>query len=480
MLVTFQVCHKDSAELVRLLEWCQRLGSYKGHDALIVADAATPWDQAMAALKIAKGLFRSATIITNEAPINDWVEGPKSLFIASAKYAAARGVPFLVMETDAIPLRAGWLDEIENEYRHAANTAQFMGHVYNCTNPGLPSVLMSGIGVYAPVIMNALPMIQAGRNWDVAMTDYVMPRAQHTKLIHHLWGEPNRPPTFARKGIAGTEVFGLDQIPPEAVLWHRNKDHSLIRLLERKLFPQAKPELITVCFNVHGGDVGMAVLHARWLRQMGRRNPQPALICHDASCPISEVGNLRRELEAAFEKLETFVYPRPPVAQYPASANWAWQCTAREMERRQGPWLWLEADAIALKPDWLDQLQAAYDAEGLPFMGPVVPHLGHVNGGAIYPADTPIRMPRAMAAIHEAWDMVGKADMGMSRHDATPLMFHLWTLVNRNAHPVGGGDLPVGITAEEIRRWLPREAVYLHRIKDRSVLDLLLSGQFKP
>lgn len=480
MLVAFQVCQKDSAELIRLLEWCQRLGGYKEHDALIVADAATPWDQAMAALKTAKGLFRTASIIANEAPINDWVEGPKSLFIVSAKYAAARGLPFLVMETDAIPLRPGWLDDIAIEFSCCG--APFMGHVYNCTNPGLPAALMSGIGVYAPDILNALPMIQAGRNWDVAMTEYVLPRAHHTKLIHHLWGEPNRPPTFARKGIPGTEVFGLDQLPPEAAIWHRNKDHSLIRLLERKLFPQTKPELLTVCFNVHGGDVGLAVLHGRWLRQMGRRNRHPALICHDASCPIVEVGNLRRELEAAFESVQVFVYPRPPVAQYPASANWSWQCTAREMERRKGPWLWFEADAIALKPDWLEQLQAAYDAEGLPFMGPVVPHLGHVNGGAIYPADTPTRMPRAMAAIHDAWDMLGKADMGMCRHDATPLMFHLWSLLDRMAHPVGcpGAVTPTAVTADEIRKWLPKEAVYLHRIKDASVLNLLLAGQFTP
>lgn len=478
MLVQFQVCQKDTAQLLRLLEWCQRLGTYKQHDALITADAAAPWDQVFAALALAKKMFRTAVMGTNSVSIDDWVEGPKSLFIAGAQHAASRNMPFLVMETDVIPLRANWLDEIEAEYKTCGQP--FMGHIYPCTNPGMPSLLMSGIGVYGPEIMGALPEIRAGRNWDVAMTDFVLPRARHTKLIHHLWGEPNRPPTFARKGIAGTEIFGLDQLPPDAVLWHRNKDHSLIRLLERKMFPQEKVELLTVCFNVHGGDVGLAVLHAKWLRQMGRKNPHLALICHDASCPITQISALRTELDAAFERVEVFVYPRPPIASYPASANWAWQSTAREMERRQGPWLWFEADAIALKPDWLAQLQAAYDAEGLPFMGPVVPSLGHVNGGAIYPADTPTRMPRAMAAMHDAWDMLGKVDMGLCRHDASPLMMHIWTLIERRPCPVGGGELPAGITAAELRSWLPREAVYLHRIKDPSVVQLLLSGQVKP
>ena len=479
MLIAFQVCFKDAAELIRLLEWCQRLGSYKDHDALIAADAATPWDKALEALKLAKIMFRTATILTNEAPIDDWVSGPKSLFLLSARHAAKNGQAFLVMETDSIPLRAGWLDEIACEY--AACGKPFMGHIYECNQPNLPSRLMSGIGVYSPEILNAEAMIQAGRNWDVAMTEYVVPRAHDTKLVRHLWGEPNRAPTFARKGVAGTEIFGLDQIPPEAVIWHRNKDGSLIRLLERKFFPElAKSVPITACFNVHAGDVDLAILHAKWLQKMGRKHSHTAIVCHDPSCPITKVTELRELLTPLFEKLETFCYSRPPVPTYPASANWAWQSTAFEMSRRGTPWFWIEADGICLKPDWLERLQFEYDGEGMSFMGAVVPHMGHVNGSAIYPADTPARMPRAMATPHgEAWDMRGKDDMGADRHDSK-LFFHLWTLVNRMPHPVGGGELPLNITADELRQWPIKDAAYVHRVKDASMLNLLLSGAWTP
>lgn len=479
MLVAFQTFAGDVLELHRLLKWCARLGPYPEHDALICADAATPYDKACEALKLAKAMFRTANITTNGESVIGWVEGPKSLFIKSCEVAAERGCPFLLMETDSIPLRRGWLDAVAAEY--AGCGKPFMGYFYDCQQVGLPSRLMSGIGVYGIDIVEAFPAIRAGANWDVGMTEYVLPRAHSTKLIHHLWGSPEHKPSFARRAIP-PDVFGLDQLPKDAVIWHRDKSQSLIRLLERQMFPAEFPtEPIAVCFNVHAGDIGLAVLHSKWLRQMGRQNQHKAYICHDSSCPIPPLNELHRELSAAFTSVEFFVYPRPPIPSYPQSANWAWQSIAHHMTHWKSPWFFFEADGIALKPDWLDQLQREYDEAGMSWMGSVVPHLGHVNGSAIYPPDAAHRMPRAMACLNDAWDMRAKDDMGTDRHDSK-LFFHLWVLVNRMPRPLNeaGSEPPTNITAAEVQQWLPKEAVYVHRIKGSSLLEVLISGQFKP
>lgn len=478
MLVAFSVFEKDVDALQRLLKWCGHLGPYPEHSAVIVCDAATPFDKAITCLKLAKSMFKTAAIITNGQSVIGWVEGPKSLFITTAKHAAGWGLPFLLMETDSIPLKRGWLDQISVEF--SACGRPFMGHVYECHQVGLPSHLMSGIGVYAPDIVEAIPAIEAGANWDVAMTDYVLPRAHHTKLIHHLWGEPHRSPSFARKAIP-PDVFGIDQLPPEAVIWHRDKTQSLIRLLERQMFPaEVKTEQIVACFNVHAGDIGLAVHHSNWLRTMGRFGSHKAIICHDPSCPVLPLNALEQNLRFCFERVETFVYQRPPLPSYPHAANWAWQSIALHMTNQTAPWLFFEADAVVLRRDWLERLQAEYDDCCKSWMGPHVKGMAHANGSMIYPADAAHRMGTAMACTDQAWDYHAASDYMADCHDCSHLLQHVWSIVGEDACEVGGGQIPANVTLDRARRWVKPGAVCIHRIKDVSLVNLLLSGEFRP
>lgn len=480
LLITFSVFRGDTALLLSLLQWIETLGRCPAHDCLIVADAATPFDEIIASKVIAQRIFRSVEIITNAVSVDGWIEGPKSLFLCAAGYAQRANKPFLVLETDSIPLKPGWAEAIEAEY--VACGKRFMGHVYASNNAALPPLLMSGIGVYAADTHKTIgPLMRPGVNWDISTASEAVPNAHNSKLIHHLWGEMNNPPVFGDVNIPGTAQFCLKQVPAEAMIWHRDKTHSLIRCLRRRDYPHTIPEPkpIVVVFPV-AQDIGLAIAHAHWMRKMEKVHAHKAVIAFDATCDMHKLNEFRNLIAPLFISVELFTYPIPPVRAWPNAPNWAWQNVANHMSRQESPWLWMEADAIALKPDWLERLQAEYARAKHLFMGPKVTEMGsHVNGVAIYCADAAQRLPKAMTATSQAWDYVAQPEMSHDTHNARHMMGHFWSVIGDDAVGVGGGNVPQGVRLHQAQRWITPGMVLCHRIKDNSVLDLLMSGQLQ-
>ena len=96
--------------------------------------------------------------------------------------------PFLLMEPDAVPLKTGWLDEIEKEY--TACGSPFMGDFVEIEGI-MPNGVnhMSGVAVYhwdmfrlAPSAFNNTVMA-----WDIASANHVTRNMHRTKLIQHDW-----------------------------------------------------------------------------------------------------------------------------------------------------------------------------------------------------------------------------------------------------------------------------------------------------
>jgi hypothetical protein len=82
------------------------------------------------------------------------------------------------------------------------------------------------------------------------------------------------------------------------------------------------------------------------------------------------------------------------------------------MQKFDRPWLWLEADAIPLKKQWL-VLQNVYDNCRMPFAGPIVDKGIHCNGTpTIHPSNTPDLLPHAMSHCDNAFDVEWKDDEG--------------------------------------------------------------------
>lgn len=235
MLTVFPFYEGDADRMLGLLEWIYDLGGCMSHDALLVADAGVDWQRCLEVKKLAAKSFKTVAMVTNEQSVIGWIEGPKSLFLRACEYANDHRVPFLQMETDAIPLVADWLEQIRDAYR--AKGRAVMGHVYTCDQPGLPKVMMSGIAVYCYDTISAEKKIREGAHWDVALSSVLLPdQYDHTPLIHHLWGEKDNPPTFVRTKTDYTskQPFTLADIPKEAVIFHRNKDGTLEALLREK------------------------------------------------------------------------------------------------------------------------------------------------------------------------------------------------------------------------------------------------------
>lgn len=469
----------DLSQAKDLLAWIVRLGKNTKHECLLVADAGVQWDAAASLLNLAQETFGLAKMIATDKPLTSWPAAANQMFLKAAHYV---NEPFLWLEPDCIPIKAGWLDAICDAYAKAGTP--FMGAMMTCQQPGFPAVYLSGNAVYPANAKDIIePFLWAGSSsWDIAAAQAITPLATNTLLIQNFWGQPKLPPTFAltRTAESPENTFTLDNLKPDAVLFHRNKDGTLLRLLRQKLFGVTKQPPITVVFPVCHGDIVLAIQHAKWLASMKRRWPNRAVIAHDTLAPAPQLSELNKLLSQCFQGLVPFRYPKPPQAGWPFAPNWSFQQTARHMAQQSNPWFWFEADAVVLKPEWLSRLQSEYERAEKPFMGPVVKGMGHINGGAIYPANTPFRIPKAMECTNMAWDYMMKPEMIHDCHDGSRLMQHIWTIVNGQASEREGGSEPRNVTAEQARRWIKPSSVAVHRVKDSSLVNLLLSAQFKP
>jgi hypothetical protein len=123
--------------------------------------------------------------------------------------------PFLWMEPDAIPLKASWVDDIENAYNAARRP--FMGAFVEIAGI-MPNGVnhMSGVGVYHWDLHRLAPSIFNNEKtaWDIASASNVINQMHDTKLIQHDWV-----PTAKWR----RDVVTKDCVIPLAVIYHPDK-----------------------------------------------------------------------------------------------------------------------------------------------------------------------------------------------------------------------------------------------------------------
>ncbi len=233
MLIVLPFYNGDAPQLLNLLLWIKQLGGAKAHPALFVADAGVDWRYASQIRELAKDCFHSIQLITTEDSVTGWPQGANALFNRAAAHCRE---PWLWLEPDAIPLHPAWADIIAEEYAKCGK--QFMGHIYDCAQPNLPKKMLSGVAVYPGGLHSLAPT--GGEGWgegaavafDVALASTLVPQAHHTVRIQHFWGEPDLPPTFPAPGQPmPRNGFTLAKLQGNAVIFHRNKDGTLIERL---------------------------------------------------------------------------------------------------------------------------------------------------------------------------------------------------------------------------------------------------------
>jgi len=124
------------------------------------------------------------------------------------------------------------------------------------------------------------------------------------------------------------------------------------------------------------------------------------------------------------------------------------------------PFLWLEPDAVPLKPSWLDDLSGEYQACGKSFMGAVWDRpKRHMNGNGIYPAGFVYNGPDGVA--FDVW----MAERYLGDTFNTSLIHHEWGDIKTNR--------PWTFPDRESLLRIHQDAVLFHRCKDGSLLDRL-------
>ena len=233
----------DLAQASELLEWIAELGGSKRHDCLLVCSAKVGAETRREMLNLAVRSFGRVHQISTPGNLPDerWPIGPNWMFQTTMNWVQQQGIlnPFWWNEPDCIWLCEGALDFIEQEYYTAGKP--FMGAVVKGVSVGSTTIpdSVNGCAVYPPDTAQRLAKVPFGvatEAWDILAGPYVVPEAHHSQCYQYFWGEPGVAPTFRELHEKGEpkNVFTLDQLRHDAVMFHRNKDSTLIPLLRAR------------------------------------------------------------------------------------------------------------------------------------------------------------------------------------------------------------------------------------------------------
>ena len=239
LIVALPYHQGDHASATRLLNWIAELDPQIDHHLLLVADAAVPLEIKKSIDTLGKCIFASAETIMPKcpAPVKDNYHAPAAVMFEKtmAHIHSCHRWDFLWMEPDCVVLKSGWLDTLAEAYENQPK--RFFGSTAKTDGrDNLPTTVFFGTAIYPNQAHAELKQFCTGaKAFDMAFSDYVVPRGTSSPLFQHVFGAPNDPPTFkdVKLPTDGVNVGTLDSINKQAVLFHRNKDGSLIDLLKK-------------------------------------------------------------------------------------------------------------------------------------------------------------------------------------------------------------------------------------------------------
>lgn len=245
MIVAFPYCAADRSRALAWLQWAAELGGCRKHEIILMpAKSAASFGSLVEA---AGQVFGKVSLEDDYEGVVGWPQGPNSNILRLVCKMNHENIgPVLHLENDCIPLVPDWLDRIETEYFRVGKP--FMGAL---VQPGdiTPDHLTGNMVMPWNAVILA-PML--GRHgiatggeavaFDIAAASQILPEAHFTKLIQQVFNTDGKPPTFPNQ-------VSLSIISPEAVLFHRSKDESLIQRM-RELRRMSEPSDKTVGFAV--------------------------------------------------------------------------------------------------------------------------------------------------------------------------------------------------------------------------------------
>ncbi|MFQ5589557.1 MAG: glycosyltransferase [Phycisphaerae bacterium] len=191
-------------------------------------------EDAAPVIRLAESIFPRVTTIRPAKPTPEgWPFAQNYVFETAVRWTFENGKePFLWLETDAIPLKASWLDKIAGEY--LASKMPFMGVIAEKPWPH-----MTGTGVWpGESQVAARDIFSAGSNAfdNMVRPEHIKGKFHQTPLIQHVWDL-----------IPFQDQSSVQQrVSPHAVIYHRNKDGALIRRLREAKTGVRSPEPVAV------------------------------------------------------------------------------------------------------------------------------------------------------------------------------------------------------------------------------------------
>jgi hypothetical protein len=209
----------------------KRLGPYLNHEMILCPSQKATTDGILLPLQ---NCFRSVKVVPNCHPETGWPVGCNRSFQTIAWHCMDEKKPFLFMEPDAVPLKEGWLDAIEQEYYKCGKP--FMGDFVELSKVlgNQPGVIdhMSGVAVYhwdlvrlAPRVFNCTSLVKTKTGeqemefaWDIFAASDIIPKFHTTGLIQHDWtGTGDQPHEWRKHNVDWSFVN------PNAVIYHPDK-----------------------------------------------------------------------------------------------------------------------------------------------------------------------------------------------------------------------------------------------------------------
>jgi hypothetical protein len=184
-----------------------------------------------------------------------WPWPQNNSFMQTAWYVASKWKePWLWVETDSIPVRPDWIQLIDEEYKRGKKP--FGGHLNK-------DGIFNGVGVYPPIVSDystkalTAALVRTPENkqppWDVYASKQIFPHCHNmNSLFQHMWDDNGAAPTFP-------DLKSVERLlRPGIVLFHRNKDGTLIKRLRQQ---KQKHEHRTDSGSVPRNEPGLLLSH---------------------------------------------------------------------------------------------------------------------------------------------------------------------------------------------------------------------------
>lgn len=253
MLLAYSISsadHEGCLRLAKFLKWVSNQGS---HDLLLATtEELIPVRNEIE--ELIGPLFSRVYTVTTPNLRTGWPAGPNSYFHFVAKHIYTH-IPcegwYFFEAGDCVPLRPGWLDEIEEDYKRGCRPVMGVIHTtYFATDNTSPLKTdgshVVGTGIYPKDLPRRIPIFDslavATAPFDCFLQWYIVPIAYNTRLICHLWKtqgyKTQKDGSVVGEGVPGSRRFDSAPILPvdfTAAVVHGCKDDSLLNIVRGRL-----------------------------------------------------------------------------------------------------------------------------------------------------------------------------------------------------------------------------------------------------